>query len=92
MDHNNVSGYDLLVDGFGAIDIRDVNYTILYMRRYMNTTDSSITPRDYQSRIVKIIGEIENGGVEIDNTPSIILGIFLILVASGLIYGVSRRR
>lgn len=92
VNHNDVIGHDTLVDGFEAIDLRDLNTDILYIRFNMSTIDKELTPRMYQVRLVTIIGEVENGGEGIDNTPSIILGIFLILVACALIYGVTRRR
>lgn len=93
VNHNNILGYDTLINGFESIDLRDINSTNNIIRVNMTTTNSSVTPRMNQLRYVTIIGTVENGnGNGVDNTPSIILGIFLILVASGLIYGVIKRR
>ena len=45
--------------GFESIDLRDLNYsTGFYIRFNLSTSDSSLTPRVYQSRLITMIGNV----------------------------------
>lgn len=89
VNHNAVLGYDILSSGFESVDMRDLNFTDGFVRFNMSTSDTSITPLMYQFRIINLTTEVITGGI--DNTPSIILAIFLIIVGISLIYSVRRK-
>lgn len=55
-----------LFGGFEAVDLRDLNYSAGYHCRFnLSTTDSSVTPRVYQNRLITTIG---TGGITINQT------------------------
>jgi hypothetical protein len=57
-DGSSWTGTTTLIDGFQSIDLRDLNYTAVYERYNFSTTDSSVTPRIYQSRLITTIGVV----------------------------------
>jgi len=71
VDHNNVSGYDTLVTGYDAIDLRDFNGTTVYMRfNFTRGADILSTPRLYQIRL------LYDGAVVVVNIPVITTIVF----------------
>lgn len=93
LNHNNVSTYDELINGYESLNLIDLNATHIIKRVNMSS-DTSNTPRMNQFRYVTIIGEVENGGDGEGgiNSASIIMILFLILVGMSLIYSMRRRR
>jgi len=63
-DHNGVIGFDTVSeDGGHSIDMRDLNYTTLYMKIDLIRGDLDKTPEIYQLRIITTQGAISVGGV-----------------------------
>lgn len=79
VDHNDIPGYDTLTAGFESLDLRDLNVTSLYMRFNMTNTNSSLTPRMYQIRLVTIT-EVELGEEAGDTIIMGGAGVFWILL------------
>lgn len=89
VNHNNQSGYESLVDGMEAVDLRDLNTTSLYIRVNMTTSDSAYTPRMYQLRLVTVT-TVEAGDTYLTGS----IGIFLIVIVIILpiVYYLVRKR
>lgn len=77
-NHLNQVGSDDLEADYYALDMRNLNYTTLYIRFNMTTTDSSVTPRVYQSRIITTYTLASLGGMKF--YPIIIYGIAIIFL------------
>lgn len=73
-NHNNGSGYDSIGEGFEGLDLRDLNYTTLYVKGNMTGYN---TPRLYQLRLISFgaIGETTE-----DYSPLFIIGFCLGMV------------
>jgi len=82
VNHNNVSGYETLVNGFESIDLRDLNTSICYVRVNMTSNNPLLTLRLYQLRYVTIIETIE------DNTGALLIVGFIMGMI--IFIGVSR--
>jgi len=68
VNHNGAVGYETLESGFGAVDIRDLNYTSLYLNATLIAdSTNSYTPTMDQIRIVTIIGATS------DNTGALLV-------------------
>lgn len=84
-----VAGFNTLIDGFLSLDLRNLNYSTAYYSMWnLSTTDTSITPRAYQSRLITTQGASVGGGV---NRPTnlIVGGLIIIIVA--VFIGVKKR-
>jgi len=78
VDHNNQKGHDSLAEGFGSIDLRDLNFTSIYLRYDFKRGKGKMTPRLYQTIIIWT--DREEGDVLISDDYSIIF------LAIGLIF------
>ena len=56
LDNEGNVGSTAVLDGFYAIDLRDLNYSDSFKMYNLSTTDPMITPRLFQSRLVTTIG------------------------------------
>ena len=63
VDNEGNIGSNTLLDEFYAIDLRDLNYTASFKRYNLTTTDTTITPRLFQSRLVTTNGTAGVGPV-----------------------------
>jgi len=63
VDNEGNVGSTPVLDGFYAIDLRDLNYTDSFKRYNLTTADPMITPRLYQSRLVTTNGTAGAGPV-----------------------------
>jgi len=57
VDNEGNVGSTPVLDGFYAIDLRDLNYTDSFKRYNLTTGDPSITPRLFQSRLITTEGQ-----------------------------------
>lgn len=82
VDHNNHKGFDRLGDGFDSIDLRDLNFTSLYLRYDFKRGKGKMTPRLYQTRIIWMgeRGDIPIVGPPVDDYSVIFLAIGLIFM------------
>ena len=80
VDHNNHKGFDNLGDGFDSTDLRDLNFTSLYLRYDFKRGKGKMTPRLYQTRIIWMVekGDIPIGGPPVDDCSVIFLAMGLI--------------
>jgi len=85
VDHNNVAGYDLLIAGYESLDLRDIYNETVY-RRVNMSSNGVYTPRLYQDRFVTVTSIIISGGGI--NSSTLIIVIFLSIIAISLVYGV----
>ncbi|MBA7599853.1 hypothetical protein ES703_06898 [subsurface metagenome] len=79
VDHNNQKGHDSLEEGFGSIDLRDLNFTSIYLRYDFKRGKGKMTPRLYQTIIIWTDREEEEVPTS-DDYSIIFLAIGLILV------------
>jgi len=90
-----LNDWEPMFGGLEAIDLRDLNYTDLYLR-YNFTGTVLKTPRLYQSRLVTTNGTGGVGGIVYIttgiNSSGILIVIFLLTIGSILVYGVYRRK
>ena len=91
VDHNDVAGHDILIEGHEALDLRDLNTTNLYQRVNMTSDAGVHTPRFLQYRIVTTTaqpttGPTAGGGL----FPGLAIGISLLII--GAAYLVTKRR
>lgn len=85
VDHNNQTGRDSLLEGFEAIDLRDLNFTSIYLKYDFKRGKGKMTPRLYQTMIIWTEAPIKpDDGVVIiqDDYSFIFLAIGLILMLS----------
>lgn len=57
VNHNNESGYETLAGGYESFDLRDLNFTTLYMRYNFSRGGLQLTPYLYQVRVITIPDE-----------------------------------
>lgn len=88
LNHNNQTGYDYLIEGFESIDLRDLNFSNIYLKFNFKREGKNKTPRLYQIRLIS--KELELPKAISVNYYSWI--IFLIVIGLMLLYGVSRRK
>jgi len=92
VDNKGNTGSTLIVDGFYAIDLRNLNYNDVYIMYNFTGTVTS-TPRLYQSRLITTEG-IGNGNGEIVYkfpSQSLVMLIFLCVIGSIVLLGVRKR-
>lgn len=58
VNKNGGAGGTTIDAGFESYDIRDLGYSVVYVMYNFSTTDDSVTPRLYQSRLITTIGNI----------------------------------
>ena len=87
VDHNNQAGFDTLIAGYEALDLRDVYNGTTY-RRVNMTSNGEFTPRMYQERFVTVTTIIPSGGDGL--FPGLAIGISLLII--GAIYALEKRR
>ena len=84
----------VLGGGFESFDLRDLNYSTGYWTRFnLSTSDSLITPRVYQNRLITTIGNATGGaGVAVAvNRPTILVVGGLIIICIAVFIGVKKR-
>lgn len=52
VDHNGNVGVDIIIEGYEALDLRDLAYSDLYMRYYFTDEGEDSTPRLNQIRVI----------------------------------------
>jgi len=84
-DHNGVSGYDEMVDGLQAFDIRNIYPdSELEMRFNLSkATQVNISPRLYQTRLITTQGSA-GAAVTTENYSMIVIGLMI-----GLLFGIA---
>lgn len=70
---------NILIGGFETIDLRYLNYTDIYFRYNFSTTDVSITPRLYQTRLISTIGN-QTGGATPGPSGSGAIGLIMVIL------------
>jgi len=94
VDNHGDIGSSIVRAGFSALDLRDLNYSDIFMR-YNLSSDGALTPRLYQSRIVTTNGTAGGApgpGVTVieSDAPWIALAIILSIIALLLSWGYKR--
>lgn len=81
VNHNNHKGFDKLGDGFDSIDLRDLNFTSLYLRYDFKRGKGKMTPRLYQTRIIWMCEKVDIPivGPPVDDYSVIFLAIGIIM-------------
>jgi len=82
VDNEGNVGSTPVLDGFYAIDLRDLNYTDSFKRYNLTTADTNITPRLYQSRLVTTNGTAGVGPGPGPPTEDNFFWIFIAIVLS----------
>jgi len=82
VDHTNKTGHDSLADGFGSIDLRDLNFTSIYLKYEFKRGKGKMTPRLYQTMIIwkDENGTVDDEGLVTQDYSIIFLAIGLILM------------
>lgn len=60
VNHNNQNGYDTLIEGFDSIDLKNLNFSKLYIRFNFTRGGFFKTPRLYQIQIIYETGFIQS--------------------------------
>jgi hypothetical protein len=79
-DHNGNVGSDTLIAGYESLDLRDLNYTALYMRYNYTRGLLQETPRIYQIRVIVSDPVSGGGGFPFLIGILILSPVFLILI------------
>lgn len=80
VNHNNQTGYDYLVSGYEALDLRDLNFNTIYMRYNFTRGGLILTPRLFQIRLISTEG-VSSEGAQDSDAPWIAIAIILMLIA-----------
>lgn len=89
VDHNNQAGYDTLIAGYEALDLRDIYNGTTY-RRVNMTSNGVDTPRMYQERFV-MVTEVVSDGDTIIMGGSGVFWIILIIIVPIVAYMVNKK-
>jgi len=96
VNHNGVVGnYEGLKDGFESIDLRDLNYTQVYMRFNFTRGDGDKTPRLRQIRLITSgtgAGPGPGPGPSGGGGVGFVIGILILLPIAILIIGVWKKK
>jgi hypothetical protein len=91
-DNSTWTNTSTLTDGFRSHDLRILNYSVIYFRYNLTTSNIALTPRLYQSRLITTSGidPVGGGGIFGINSATILMLILLLILGIGLYVGVKK--
>jgi hypothetical protein len=81
VNHNGVAGSDTLVDGYECLDLRDLNFTTIYMRFNYTRGAMTQTPLIRQIRVITD-GDAPTATATVNVYPFIAIALILVLSAT----------
>lgn len=90
VDNENNTGFYQCVDGLQTVELRFLNFTVLYQRFNFSTTDDSVTSRLFQNRIVTTYAAASVGAAA--RPEGWVLTIMIAVLGLALIILATRRR